>query len=110
MKFAQSGKHPAAWAKGGTVLCHRPSGFFRSPRGWNFSPAFDIEHTDCGGGCNTAFRMNKAESERIHQLCSRIVAEQDQQEFLKLCEELNRMLSTKHERLQSGKTGSQEGD
>src|SRR5271155_368107 len=100
MKFAQSGKHPAAWAKGGLVLCRRPS---RSPevRPLEFSPAFDIEHTECGGGCNTAFRMNKAESERIHELCSRIVVEQDQQEFLKLCEELNRMLSTKHERLQS---------
>jgi len=52
--------------------------------------------------------MNKAESERIHELCSRIATEQDRQEFLKLCEELNRILSAKHERLRDGKTGGQE--
>jgi hypothetical protein len=44
--------------------------------------------------------MNKADSERIHQLCSLIIVEQDQQKFIALVEELNRILDAKEERLQ----------
>jgi hypothetical protein len=40
--------------------------------------------------------MNKADSERIRELCSRIEAEHDPQKFLLLVEELNKLLSTKH--------------
>jgi hypothetical protein len=109
MKFARSAKHPAAWAKGGLVLVTDCQVFSEVPP-LEFSPTFDIEHTEYSGNCNTAFRMDRAESERIHELCSRIAVEQDRQEFLKLCEELNRILTAKHERLQNGKTGSQEDD
>jgi hypothetical protein len=37
--------------------------------------------------------MNKAESDKIHELCSRIAAEHDHKKFLGLVEELNRVLS-----------------
>jgi len=40
-------------------------------------------------------RMDKAESERIQELCSRIAVEQDRNKFLRLCEELNRLLSSR---------------
>jgi hypothetical protein len=43
--------------------------------------------------------MNKADSDHIHELCSLIAAEQNQQKFLKLVEELNRILGAKNERL-----------
>jgi hypothetical protein len=39
--------------------------------------------------------MNKHESDRIQELCSKIAVEQDHQKFLKLVEELNRILSAK---------------
>jgi hypothetical protein len=39
--------------------------------------------------------MNKYESDRIQELCSKIAVEQDRQKFLKLVEELNRVLSAK---------------
>jgi hypothetical protein len=73
-------------------------------------PAFDIEHTEHGGGCNTAASMNKAASDRIHELCSLIAVEQDRQKFLELCEELNRILSTKDERLKKGNPGGETVD
>jgi hypothetical protein len=44
--------------------------------------------------------MNKAESDRIHELCSLIAVEQDRAKFIELVEELNRMLEAKGERLQ----------
>ena len=44
--------------------------------------------------------MNKADSDRIHELCSLIAVEQNRQRFLKLVEELNRILGAKKERLQ----------
>lgn len=44
--------------------------------------------------------MKKADSDRIHELCSLIAVEQDRQKFLKLVEELNRILGAKNERLQ----------
>jgi hypothetical protein len=37
--------------------------------------------------------MDKALSKRIQEFCSRIAVEQDRSKFLKLCEELNRLLS-----------------
>jgi hypothetical protein len=45
--------------------------------------------------------MNKADSDRIHELCSRIAVEQNRQTFLKLVEELNRILGAKNERLKN---------
>jgi hypothetical protein len=36
--------------------------------------------------------MNKAESDRIHQLCAQIAVEQDDASFLELLLELNRLL------------------
>jgi hypothetical protein len=38
--------------------------------------------------------MNKTESDRIQELCSRIAVEQDHKKFLAMVEELNRILST----------------
>jgi len=43
--------------------------------------------------------MNKAESDRIHELCSLIAVEQDHKRFQALIEELNRILSAKDQRL-----------
>ena len=54
--------------------------------------------------------MNKADSERIHELCSLIAVEQDRQKFLELCEELNRILGAKRERLQNTKLGDEMSD
>ena len=45
--------------------------------------------------------MNKADSDRVHELCSLIAEEQDREKFLDLVRELNRMLSEKDERLRS---------
>jgi len=39
--------------------------------------------------------MNKDESDRIQKLCSLIAAERDHHKFLKLVEELNRVLEAK---------------
>ena len=39
--------------------------------------------------------MDPADSERIQELCSKIAVEQDRHKFLKLVEELNRVLSAK---------------
>jgi hypothetical protein len=43
--------------------------------------------------------MNKADSDRIHELCSLIAIEQDRQKFLELVKELNRILGKKEARL-----------
>ena len=40
-------------------------------------------------------RMDTALSERIQELCARIANEHDRNKFLKLCEELNRLLSSR---------------
>ena len=45
--------------------------------------------------------MNKADSDRVHELCSLIAEEQDREKFLDLVRELNRMLSEKDARLRS---------
>ena len=66
------------------------------------SAAFDIEHTLYSEYCNTsASPMNQSESDRIQELCSQIAVEQDRQEFLKLVQELNRILSAKDGWLQN---------
>jgi hypothetical protein len=57
------------------------------------SASFDIEHTPARQLCNTCARMNKEESDLIHDLCSRIATEHDHKKFLALVEELNRVLS-----------------
>ena len=44
--------------------------------------------------------MNQSESDRIQELCSQIAVEQDRQTFLKLVQELNRLLSAQDGRLQ----------
>ncbi len=54
--------------------------------------------------------MNKADSDRIHELCSLIAVEQDRQKFLQLCEELNRILPVKRERLQNNKLRDEMSD
>jgi hypothetical protein len=53
--------------------------------------------------------MNKAESDRIHELCSLIAAERDRSKFLTLVEELNKLLSAKERRLQD-KSQNDQGD
>jgi hypothetical protein len=40
--------------------------------------------------------MNKADNDRIYELCTQIAAEQDRTKFLKLVEELNLLLNTGH--------------
>jgi len=55
-------------------------------------------------------RMNKDDSDRIHELCSLIAVEHDRQKFLKLVEELNRILSAQHQRLQTDQLGGHEKD
>jgi len=39
--------------------------------------------------------MDAAVGKRIQELCSRIAVEKDRGKFLKLCEELNRLLSSR---------------
>jgi len=45
--------------------------------------------------------MNKADSDRIHELCSLIAVEKDRHKFLTYVEELNRILAAKDDRLQN---------
>ena len=52
--------------------------------------------------------MNKADSDQIHNLCSRIAEEQDRKVFQKLVEELNRILSAQDQRLEDDKPGTGE--
>jgi hypothetical protein len=52
--------------------------------------------------------MKKDESDRIHELCSLIAVEQDRKKFLTLVEELNRLLSAQHGRLQSARDKEEE--
>jgi len=75
----------------------------------NSLKSFDIEHTHYSECCNLRGRtgkpdepslMNKDESDRIHDLCSLIAVEQDRKKFLTLVEELNRILSAQHQRLE----------
>ena len=50
--------------------------------------------------------MNQGESDRIRELCSLIAVEQDREKFLKLVEELNRILDAKDEPRQNQEPGS----
>jgi hypothetical protein len=50
--------------------------------------------------------MNKAESDRIHELCSLIAMEQDRRRFLELVEELNRILEVSDQRLKKTQIGN----
>jgi hypothetical protein len=52
--------------------------------------------------------MDKADSERIQQLCSLIAIEKNRHKFLALVEELNRILATKDSRLQRDELDEQE--
>jgi hypothetical protein len=52
--------------------------------------------------------MNKADSQRIQQLCSLIALEKNRPTFLALVEELNQILAAKDSRLQSGELDDQE--
>ena len=52
--------------------------------------------------------MNKADSDRIHELCSLIAVEKDRHKFLTLVEELNRILAAKDDRLQNAELDSEE--
>jgi hypothetical protein len=52
--------------------------------------------------------MNKADSDRIHQLCSLIAVEKNRHKFLVLVEELNRILAAKDDRLQQNQLDDQE--
>jgi hypothetical protein len=54
--------------------------------------------------------MNKADSDRIHELCSRIAVEQDRHKFLQLCEELNRVLAVEGERLPNNRLSDEMSD
>jgi len=47
--------------------------------------------------------MNKSESDRIQDLCAQIAVEEDRAKFLKLVQELNRVLSTKDPQIQNDK-------
>ena len=50
--------------------------------------------------------INPAESDRIHELCSRIAVERDHRIFLELVEELNRILGKTHGRLEEPPIGN----
>jgi len=45
--------------------------------------------------------MHKSESDRIQELCAKIAEEQDRGKFLKLVQELNRLLSAKESRVEN---------
>jgi methylphosphotriester-DNA--protein-cysteine methyltransferase len=69
---------------------------------------FDIEHTKPSRRCNTAASpMNKADSDRIHELCSLIEKEQDREKFQELVRELNDILNVEKSRT---KTDEAEGN
>jgi hypothetical protein len=51
--------------------------------------------------------MNKADSDRIHELCSLIAVERDRHKFLTLVDELNRILAA-NDRLQNNQLDDQE--
>jgi len=50
--------------------------------------------------------MNKAESDRIHELCSLIAIEKDRPKFLELVAELNRILEMSDQRLKERQIGN----
>jgi hypothetical protein len=50
--------------------------------------------------------MNKAESDRIHELCSLIAVEPDRRKFLELVAELNRILEVNDQRFKDKQIGN----
>jgi len=50
--------------------------------------------------------MNKAERNRIHELCSLIAMEQDRHKFLELVAELNRILEINDQHLKERQIGN----
>jgi hypothetical protein len=50
--------------------------------------------------------MNKADSDRIRELCALIAVEQDREKFMRFVEELNTILWAKDERLQNKQSDS----
>jgi hypothetical protein len=50
--------------------------------------------------------MNKAESDRIHELCSLIAIERDRPKFLELVAELTRILEVNDQRLKEPLIGN----
>jgi chemotaxis signal transduction protein len=56
------------------------------------------------------FGMNKSDSDRVHELCSLIVVEQNRDKFLQLVGELNRILSANETRFQNASPDDQEND
>ena len=72
---------------------------------------FDIEHTkSVKAAILCRITMNKAQSDRVHELCSLIEKEQDQGKFLDLIKELNEILSEKEARLRKGGAPLRESD
>ena len=51
--------------------------------------------------------MDKNDNARIHELCSLIALEQDQQKFLHLVDELHQLLESDHQRLPDRRSGGQ---
>jgi hypothetical protein len=54
--------------------------------------------------------MNRVVSERIHELCSLIEVEQNRERFLRLVEELNRLLAAEEKGLQERELGKRGSD
>ena len=52
--------------------------------------------------------MNKADTDRIHELCSLIAVEKNHHKFLVLVEQLNQILAAKHDLLQHNELDEQE--
>ena len=54
--------------------------------------------------------MNKSDSDRIHELCSLLAVEQNREKFLRLVEELNRILSVHETRFQKTSPEEEQND
>jgi hypothetical protein len=56
------------------------------------------------------FPMNKADSERIRELCASIAVEQDRGKFLQFVEELNQILERRDQRRRMGQSNDPESE
>jgi hypothetical protein len=54
--------------------------------------------------------MKQSDSDRIHELCSLIAVEQNREKFLRLVEELNRILGANETRFQNTSPDDHESD
>jgi hypothetical protein len=54
--------------------------------------------------------MNQSDSDRIHELCSLIAVEENREKFLRLVEELNRILTAHETRFQNTSPEEEEND